>query len=246
MLALMTTSTVTGSAFTPSIHRASQLAIGEWEIDLKCNRDTYESVLFPHQQATAPSTLVPRLTWDMARQYPLRLCVFSDGTFRLEPRGSGAELLRHHKDTTYLSSIQGKWQAQPNPYCATDRFYDELVFCSHSRVERQLLTGGLFWRSTNKRNQATVLKKIQFRLNCRLHGQYWSSGGALASFIVPANNKEQKYIKGKMTHGVLVADHLDGADKPAQWWRRRVVSGSFAGRRRRQLIEDDDDLETIK
>ena len=231
MALLATTCTTSASSTTPSVHRASQLAIGEWDLFLKCSRDVYESVLFPHVKTHAPATLVPRFLWD--RDYPCRLSMFSNGTFSLEPKLEPT--LRPKQRNSLLTSIHGKWEALPNPYCATDRYYDELVFCSNSRVERQLPRSGLLpWTNQNE----TLLKKIRFRLNCRLYGQYWSSDGLLAFH---AFGGKTATARGRLSHGVLVTDQLDGTDKPAEWWQRRVVSGSFTGFRRRPLIPTDED-----
>ena len=222
-------SSSSSSSSTPSVHRASQLAIGEWDLFLKCSRDVYESVLFPHVKTHAPATLVPRLQWE--REYPCRLSMFSNGTFSLEPK---LEPMSQRQLNAVLTSIHGKWKALPNPYCATDRYYDELIFCSNSRVERQLPRSGLLPWTDQKE---TLLKKIRFRLNCRLHGQYWSSDG----LAFHAFGGKTASARGRLSHGVLMADQLDGADKPAEWWQRCVVSGSFTGFRRRPLIAADED-----
>jgi hypothetical protein len=232
VLCLLTTGLVNAS--TPSEHRASQLAIGEWDIVLKCSRDIYESVLFPHVKAREPSALVPRLK-DIAPQvYPCRLCIFANSTFCLEPRDTGGWYRQSFQDP-HLNSIRGKWKAKPNPYCATDRYFDEIMLSSLSRVERQLpkKVGPWPWARKNE----MLLKKIKFHLSCRLYGQFWDSSRSTGHIL----DGNEKYVRGRMSHGVLVTDQMDGADKPSEWWRKRVIAGSFAGRRRRQVIDIDDE-----
>ncbi|GKY92649.1 hypothetical protein MPSEU_000235000 [Mayamaea pseudoterrestris] len=235
LFALLSCAAAANTALTPSVHRASQLAIGEWDLLLKCSRDDYETVIFPHIKTHAPATLVPRFKWDLPQEYPCRLSMFSNGTFSLEPKVNETASLARSNLNAILTSIHGKWEALPNPYCATDRYFDELVLCSNSRVERQLprRAGLLPWTRRNEK----LLKKIRFRLNCRLHGQYWSSDG----LAFHAFGSKKACAGGRMSHGVLVTDQMDGVDRPDEWWRRRVVSGSFVGFRRRPLVDADED-----
>jgi hypothetical protein len=82
--------------------------------------------------------------------------------------------------------INGQWRIQPNPYCATDRFFDQMIFDSYPRVQKQT-------SFDEKRSQ--ILQKRRLRIQCRLYGHYTSGRIPFA----------RSYARGKLSHGVLIS-----------------------------------------
>eukprot|EP00978_Attheya_sp_CCMP212_P026605 scaffold87877_cov45-Attheya_sp.AAC.1 len=133
----------------------------------------------PLQQRTKAQTRRRRLPKTMDCTLVLR----SDGTFVLEPPPSffhtdetrtNHHPLNHKNAAVHVRDdsmgkesesvgermgMRGRWKLVPNPYCITDRQYDELTLYSHPRVQFN-------WFGD------TILKRARLELRCRIWGRY--------------------------------------------------------------------------
>lgn len=177
------------------VWNAQELAIGQWDVTLKGGWYFDPSSIFPHQSLRAAERLpVKRRLWGSSLDCSLSLG--QDGTFVLAPKlGSNAPPIRRRL------LVRGQWDVLSNPYCITDRYYDQLKLTSYPRVT-----------ITTPPHQK-IFKSGTLDIYCRVWGRFAKS----------------KTIgrKGWMTHGALV--WKDGYQK-SPWHPRRVVA-SFSAKR---------------
>mmetsp|Transcript_1975 Transcript_1975/g.2767 ORF Transcript_1975/g.2767 Transcript_1975/m.2767 type:complete len:186 (+) Transcript_1975:104-661(+) len=88
------------------------------------------------------------------RSFDCRLALHQNKTFSLTP-----------KDTTIMP-IHGRWKLGKNPYCPTDRFYDDLLLTSYPRVQKR---------------QDIELQRVVFQFKCRIYGRYYDEQRAKIS-----------------------------------------------------------------
>ena len=161
---------------------AYEQALGDWHLKIK----TIGGKLGGEQisQVIFPSSSVAKRALDC------RLSLFQNGTFTLAPEPNGG------------MPLNGRWELGRNPYCPTDRFYDDLLLESYPRVLKR--TG-----------EEEVLQRVGFQLKCRIYGRY--------------SGHERRL--GRMNHGMLLRkDQL--SDPPRTllgWWKQRRVCASFTG-----------------
>lgn len=130
--------------------------------------------------------------------------------------------LHDNADTTYSNNYQplhGEWFLTPNPYCVTDRHYDEITLISEPRVRRLYLP------------TSTVVEKATVELRCKLWGRY--SAGAVRRKLGWKHGRS----KSRMTHGNVLTvkerfyDNGGGSlgDATKRLPQRDIV-GTFSGR----------------
>lgn len=111
-------------------------------------------------------------------------------------------------------ALRGEWYLTPNPYCVTDRHYDELLLVSETRTRRR----------SNIRERARV------EMRCQVWGRY--GAGAVRKKI----GIEHGRIRGRMNHGtiVIVKEDVEDGIGSGKGGRKtstiREVVGTFAGR----------------
>lgn len=179
------------------------LAAGKWDVSLRCRPDLFETELFPLRNSTAPRQ--PPRSWT-SRSRRCSLSLLANGTFVLEPYFSNGS-------TSSVLVMHGRWMVRTNPYCATDRFYDELILRTYPRVHK-LVCG----------DETTVLRRIGFDLHCRLYGHF-------------ARNKDSN--RGRLSRGLLIREQAD--DPPMA--KRRVLGSFTGRRVQPFAVEDEDDLD---
>jgi len=81
--------------------------------------------------------------------------------------------------------MRGRWKLVPNPYCITDRQYDELTLYSHPRVQWN-------WRGDK------ILKRARLELRCRIWGRYGAK--SIRSLMGMSHGRS----KARITHGSLL------------------------------------------
>lgn len=185
------------AAFTQAkVWNAQELAIGQWDVTLKGGWLFDASSIFPRQSSRTVGKLpVKRRPWGSSLDCSLSLC--QDGTFVLAPKLGND----HSPLSLRRLLVRGQWNILSNPYCITDRYYDELKLSSYPRAT--IITP----------YQKKFFKSGTLDIYCRVWGRYAKS----------------KTIgrKGWMTHGSLV--WKDGYGK-SPWHPRRVVA-SFSAKR---------------
>lgn len=111
-------------------------------------------------------------------------------------------------------ALRGEWYLTPNPYCVTDRHYDELLLVSETRTRRR----------SNIRERARV------EMRCQVWGRY--GAGAVRKKI----GIEHGRIRGRMNHGTIIIVKEYVEDGIGRWKGRRKTStirevvGTFSGR----------------
>lgn len=168
-----------------------QLAVGEWNVTLRGGWLFDPTNIFPN----TPGIKLKRRPWGSTLDCTCSLC--DDGTFCLKP------LNKENSNEPLM--IRGEWEILSNPYCITDRFYDQITMKSYPRKEISLAGG-------------KTLRSLQFSFHCRMWGRY--SKGTIRT------------RRGRMTHGTLVAATLPSKEDGTillPWWKRfRPISASFS------------------
>jgi hypothetical protein len=115
--------------------------------------------------------------------------------------------------------LHGEWFLTPNPYCVTDRHYDEITLISEPRIRRVYLP------------TSTVVEKATVQFKCKIWGRY--SAGAVRRKIGLQHGRS----RSRMTHGNVLTvketfnDNGGGSlgDATRQLPQRDIV-GTFCGR----------------
>ena len=162
---------------------ALEQALGDWDLMIKTTRNYLDGE--PVAKAIFPTSSVTK------RRLTCRLSLFPNGTFTIIPEGEDG------------MPINGRWELGRNPYCPTDRFYDDLLLESYSRARKRSSDG-------------QTLQRVGFQFKCRLYGRY--------------SGHERRL--GRIQHGILLRkDHHDDVPRAlVSWWKQRPVCASFTGR----------------
>jgi len=196
----------------------------------------------PHVATTTKNQrrILPRVGWLrplvlQTKEYPCQLSIFPNGTFALRPSTEEDD----DDDVGYWSDwnsktrrpqrpslstqpcLMGRWNAKANPYCVTDRFYDELHLTSNPRRLVRRKMGGhrhrhlSFFpkhkdaasattkkRIKSRRNKDPTWNQLSLQLHCRIRGRYASPGPLRRLFALQPNEKTE--TTASLTHGVLV------------------------------------------
>ena len=181
------------------------------------------------------------------RNIPCCLSLYANGTFGLTDRSTSncdniTPIMKQHqnqqplKKSLSLLLIRGKWKLLTNPYCVTDRFYDQIVLESFPRVQKELLQRSTInngsstysddltpidsGKNVKKSRNAIIqpIQKVQLKLHCRLSGHFtgnrynsrppWWQRTPLNHHL-DDDKHHFYYARGKMTHGVMILDELD-------------------------------------
>eukprot|EP00980_Cylindrotheca_fusiformis_P023606 scaffold10671_cov131-Cylindrotheca_fusiformis.AAC.4 len=152
---------------------SEQLVVGEWNVTLRGGWHFDPSSIFPTEKAPSSSRVqqedkvVKRRFWGSKIDCTCSIC--DDGTFYLTPLVPAP--------SSKPLALRGRWKVLSNPYCITDRFYDQVAMHSYPR---QLVKEG------------EILDEMKFSLTCRLWGRY---------------SREGKRRRGRLTHGSLCVSH---------------------------------------
>lgn len=193
---------------------SEELFIGEWRTKLCCSASFFDNVLFPSKQQQQHTILddnnsgiiigankknihhrFHRWLWKSTnKSYDCILNVYPNGTFHIEP-STNESILR--PTTINRLAINGKWKINANPYCATDRFYDQIVLQSNRRIQKKIIQSSSSL-SSSKRNEniQQTIQSHHINMHCRLYGHH--SNGRLTGRYAKA------FARGKMTHGVII------------------------------------------
>jgi hypothetical protein len=231
---------VASSGLLPVLSRvldAQDLAIGDWAVRVRCGQEFYNTLLFPGENSLpfadttgnndknilfnhvnrwmrqGPSSLLsPR------HEFSCLLSVFPNGTFSLKPTTTTmtvttAAAMPSETESTTRLPVRGRWQVGPNPYCITDRFYDELKLesCPRELVAMRKRNNHVNGRGRGlRRNKSSTsnnylddendnmrrIQRLAFQLQCRVSGRYSNP------FL--SKRRDRNTIKARLTHGTLL------------------------------------------
>lgn len=208
------------------------LVIGRWGVNLhRKDVQLLESMVFPpnissqstisntdfHANNNFKSTKLKR----RKRKLKCDLFLNADGTFVLHPPSD----LRDTNLNTESNHIQhlplkGRWDMRPNPYCVTDRQYDELMLISNPKV-RVRHYGDKENMSTNRE------EKVTLEMNCKVWGRFGSN--TIRSLLKRPRGREA----AKLTHGTLcikkeIIQNRNKSNSPAVVQNpRRAICATF-------------------
>jgi hypothetical protein len=169
------------SAFYLAASSSHEQIIGLWdlEVDSMIRPDaTDTSIQFFHPKVLSPTT---------SRKLSYLLSLLPNGTFSLTDKENNGIV------------INGIWELGKNPYCPTDRFYDDLLLESFPRV---------------KRKREEIIQRLSFQLKCKVYGRYNGHGQRLLRL-------KHGYILKKT--GARQYDSFKG------WWKVHRVCATFKG-----------------
>ena len=188
--------------------------------------------------------------YEYSRNIPCRLSLYSNGTFDLVDRycNDSSTVHSHHQHRCHNQqqrpkesssfSIRGKWTLQTNPYCVTDRLYDDVLLESHPRVRNELLQlhnirtvpnesistnnidsamDDIQHRSVISSSSSVIqpVEKARLKLQCRLSGHFTANRRnsppwwqRLYRHSKIDDHHYHSYARGKMTHGVMTLEEL--------------------------------------
>lgn len=118
-----------------------------------------------------------------------------------------------HPTSINHQPLRGEWYLTPNPYCVTDRHYDELLLVSEPRMRRR----------------SNTIEKARVELRCQVWGRY--GAGAVRKKIGLNHGR----IRGRMNHGTIVIvkedveDRIGSERKGRKFPTTREVVGTFGG-----------------
>ena len=200
-----------------------QLATGEWDVSIRGGFWTNPSDIFPSvAQSEDETTILPfvrKRPWGRSSMDCI-LSMASDGTFVLTPKYVETKdsdekeeyKTRNHdlvaddreEPNPLLLDLRGSWNVLANPYCVTDRYYDQVSLRSYPRQKTTT--------TQNEHGSHQVSPAFQLVLNCRMWGRHKRL----------SRRKQGTY---RMTHGTLVCK-----ERNVPWWKHfgRPLVGSFS------------------
>jgi hypothetical protein len=183
---------------------STDLLIGTWDAFIRCS-DAKFGELFPQRcdRATPPRISSRRST--RAKSFACEFSLFPNGTFGLRPKMS--------VDDNSTVTVRGHWKVDVNPYCVTDRFYDDITLVSYPRVQKK-------WESNSP---PTIVQKLRLQLKCRLSGHF--TGNRLRF------RDRHHFARGKLSHGLLVVQRDECNPVKHPWWRRPKIVATFSAKR---------------
>ena len=256
---------------------AYELAVGEWNMTLRGVGVGYfrPKKIFLSTTTTSDNGRKIHQPW-WSNSLECTLAISGDGTFSIVPTSAKKEKslgvgpasksfaapsilsnvwFRLHqpkqkcKDSSVMP-LSGTWKLYRNPYCVTDRYYDQLYFECYPRILKQRqrkqklklkLTSNC--DGADNLQEEKELQTIQMTLHCRLWGKY-NAGGVWRRF-------RRDFTRGKLTHGTVLWKELDsitGSYKLPIWRKlRRPILASFSAIRPTQQpdhipLEEDVDV----
>jgi hypothetical protein len=230
----------------------TDLAVGKWDIKIS-RRDKllFERMIFPSYSKSGEwfredpywrkfinssneedmiklrKEIRPKRYLSRLKRLDCELLLYQDGSFFLKPKHC-----LQSDDGTELAPpglLRGWWSLRPNPYCVTDRQYDELTLISYPKVRKYAS------RANNKTGELTIpfiqkREEIIIELNCKVWGRYGSNA------IRKVMNLKQGRDAGRMTHGIITiikhlldSDHQQNGERSSSK-QQRVVCATFYGK----------------
>ena len=191
------------------------LLVGDWNTTLRCGDSWFASTLFPPRESQSVERIPQsRKGWERNRNFQCSLSLYPNGTFGLHPqvaRTAGADSATGGQ----ILPVHGKWTLHPNPYCVTDRFYDQVVLHSFPRVQKKVVDG----------QAEEILQSLSLDIQCRLTGHF-SHGRLVRRFW---GRDPRCFARGKLSHGVVVLNQALATDQKIG--ARPRIAATFAASR---------------
>lgn len=191
------------------VWNAHELLVGEWELELRGGWFFSPSQIFPRCSTSGEeggkdvmkNFSTRKRPWGSSLPCSLSLC--SDGTFLLRPKGveNGSGRL----------PMRGHWDVLSNPYCITDRFYDQLRLKSLPRGV------SLASSSTGETDKVVLPCSGTMDLSCRVWGRHVRS--------------QTVGRKGSITHGTVLWKEEVNTEKEEDGSSRTKASSILSARR---------------
>ncbi len=141
-------------------------------------------------------------------------------------RGDKENQNQHVIDSKKHQPLRGIWKLNPNPYCVTDRQYDELILKSIPKVRMSLEQQDAEEDEGMKPSKSR--EKIIVELNCNVWGRFGSN--PIRHMLKRPRGKDA----GRLTHGTLsivkTTTSCSDDDSGITDSIRRVICGTFNAR----------------
>lgn len=221
-----------GTVVNSYLLNAYEQAIGQWDLTLirKERKELMDSILFPPIISSTATNVTRNVSTEnniKKNKLDCKLCLEKDGSFTL------SLLTKNHQKDSLMDSprtnmpLQGIWKLQPNPYCVTDRQYDELCLISNPRIKRAV------HRHTSVSQTTAVIE-----MRCKIWGRYGTR--SIRNIMRHGHGRS----KGRITHGTILlirSNNSNDDDEDEQFflkstkqyipkWRRRIICGKFCGK----------------
>jgi len=202
--------------------------VQNWDISLNC-RDGETHNLFPLSKEsmergmkTDSGSSSSIISFWRRKSLKCHLALFPNGTFSLKPKDHVEMDLSDGEQVVscpYMP-LRGEWSLRPNPYCITDRHFDELELESYPRVQKRVSN----IQSDQEGTVEQLLQEVHIKLACHVSGRYGTA--AIRSVCGYPHGKRM----GRLTRGTLLWNVVESPLENLPWWKRRRVGATFSGR----------------
>lgn len=195
---------------------SESLVVGDWRLSLGCKSPSIVSELFPPRRTVEPLQQTKPCLPPNILNSDCQLSIYPNGTFAILPSrlpqtfGSlGAAPCSQEDEFEHntLLAMRGRWQLRKNPYCVTDRSFDDLTLLSFERVQRNTRTDD-------------ILQRVQLELHCQLRGRHTRGG------LWRRLTGDQRYHRGRLTRGVILLRQVNNSTTWSRWMGHKTI-GSF-------------------
>lgn len=189
------------------------------------NHDTKDIIAADVDGEQANQTTAASMTQKPVKSVDCRLNLQRNGRFTLlldnfDQHSSYRTKNKNECSINNYQPMHGEWFLTPNPYCVTDRHYDEIILVSEPRIRRVYLP------------TSTVVEKATVEFRCKLWGRY--SAGAVRRQIGLTHGRSSS----RMTHGtvLIVKEKYNDVGSGASLGEcttqlpQRDIVGTFCGR----------------
>jgi len=215
----------------------NDMTAGRWSVSIKRrDRSLFESMVFPRNSDAGPKEENQDEDLAFSKVKGNRksggcmncdLILDSNGTFTLlppdMPAASDAILEGEGSGRSYPcihQPLKGLWHVRPNPYCVTDRHYDELRLKSIPKVRIPANDVG----TTESSIEALeTWEQVTVELNCNVWGRFGSN--PIRHMLRRPRGKDA----GRLTHGTIsiVKTTAEGGGDHTGEETRRVLCATF-------------------
>jgi len=214
--------------------------VQNWDVCLNC-RDGEANILFPLSKEsmekgvkTESDSSSSKIGLWRRKSLKCHLALFPNGTFSLKPKDRMAMDLSDDEQAVscpYMP-LRGEWSLRPNPYCITDRHFDELELESYPRVQKRVCK----IQSDQEGTVEQLMQEVRIKLACHVSGRYGTA--AIRNVCGYPHGKRM----GRLTRGTLLWNVIESPLEKLPWWKRRRVQATFSGRPERNF-ENNRDIE---
>ncbi len=201
--------------------------VGSWNVNLSQRSEKlFNSIVFPPQSCSAllneqsiQTTVRPR--GRRRRALNCELILEPNGKFILNPPSNSENIFERNDGVISKASrlpLKGYWKLKPNPYCVTDRQYDELLLVSNPKTR--------FNENENDGGSRYHKERVILEMQCKVWGRFGSN--TIRSLMKLPRARDA----GRLSHGTVSIrkDELvyeNSTSKSQLQTSRRVVCATF-------------------